>query len=211
MKITIIYDNTAYRNDLKADWGFSALVESRNKKILFDTGANGSILLENMRTLGIDPRSIEEVFISHTHYDHMGGLRDFLQVCPVKVILPWSCPEPKGVEVTRVKKPMEIHDGIFSTGELKNVEQSLVLRTEQGLVVIVGCSHIGVEAILEAASQFGDVKALIGGLHGFKDLEKIQNLTLVCPTHCTMYISQIRSLYPEKYVEGGAGRIIEIS
>ena len=55
MKITILYDNTAFRNDLKSDWGFSCLVEAYNKIILFDTGADGSILLENMKKLNIKP------------------------------------------------------------------------------------------------------------------------------------------------------------
>jgi len=80
MKVTIIYDNTSIRPDLQADWGFSALVETKERKILFDTGANGRILLSNMQKLKIDPKEIEDVFISHLHWDHIGGLRNFLQV-----------------------------------------------------------------------------------------------------------------------------------
>ena len=210
MKITIIYDNTAHRENLRADWGFSALVEAEGRTILFDTGAKGAILLENMSALGVDPMSVEEVFISHAHHDHMGGLIDFLLINPVRVILPQSAPVPQGAEVIRVKGPVEIHPRIFSTGELRNGEQSLVVETDRGLVVIVGCSHPGVGTILDAASRFGKVRALIGGLHGFSDLDKIEDLELVCPTHCTARISQIRSRYPEKYLEGGAGRVIEI-
>ncbi len=210
MKITIIYDNTAHRENLRADWGFSALVEAEGRTILFDTGAKGAILLENMSALGVDPMSVEEVFISHAHHDHMGGLIDFLRINPVRVILPRSAPVLQGVEVIRVKGPVEIHPRIFSTGELRNGEQSLVVETDRGLVVIVGCSHPGVGTILDAASRFGEVKGLIGGLHGFSDLDKIEDLELVCPTHCTARISLIRSRYPEKYLEGGAGRVIEI-
>ena len=55
MKATIIYDNTAFRKDLRADWGFSALIETNGKKILFDTGGSGSILLSNMTKLEIPP------------------------------------------------------------------------------------------------------------------------------------------------------------
>ena len=53
MKVTIIYDNTAYKKELKADWGFSCLVDVFNRKILFDTGTDGNILLSNMKKLGI--------------------------------------------------------------------------------------------------------------------------------------------------------------
>ena len=80
MKVTIIYDNTALKTELKADWGFSALVEAKGKNILFDTGADGRTLLLNMQKLKINPKKIEDVFISHLHWDHIGGLSAFLQV-----------------------------------------------------------------------------------------------------------------------------------
>ena len=64
--------------------------------------------------------------------------------------------------------------------------------------------------ILDAASQFGNVYAVIGGLHGFSEYELFKDLELICPTHCTVHKKEIKQLYPEKYVEGGAGRVIEI-
>lgn len=78
MKITIIYDNTAFRSDLKADWRFAAFIECGGHHILFDTGTDGSILLENMKKLDIYPSAMDEVFISHNHFDHVGGLPAFL-------------------------------------------------------------------------------------------------------------------------------------
>jgi 7,8-dihydropterin-6-yl-methyl-4-(beta-D-ribofuranosyl)aminobenzene 5'-phosphate synthase len=91
MKVTIVYDNTAFRKDLQANWGFSALVETKEIKILFDTGTNGYILLSNMQKLEINPQSIGEVFISHAHFDHTGGLSAFLdQNSEVKVWVPPS-------------------------------------------------------------------------------------------------------------------------
>ena len=104
----------------------------------------------------------------------------------------------------------QIHENIFSTGELRGIEQSLVVRTGKGLVVIVGCSHPGVKSILNAASQFGRVYALIGGLHGFREFDRLRDLKLICPCHCTQFKSEIRSLYPNKCVEGGAGKVIEV-
>jgi len=211
MKITIIYDNEVWKEGLKADWGFACLVEIYGKRILFDTGANGSILLENMKKLSIDPTVVEEIFISHAHWDHTGGLADFLKVNPVKVYVPSSFKVPdSAAEIIEVKEALKIHDDIFSTGELENIEQSIVVKTEKGSVVIAGCSHPGVENILNAASPFGKPYALIGGLHGFNEFDLVEDLELICATHCTQYKSEIKSRYPEKYLEGGAGRVIEL-
>ena len=211
MKVTIIYDNTAFRKDLQADWGFSALVQVKKRKILFDTGASGRILLSNMEKLRVNPEEIEDVFISHLHWDHTGGLSSFLQLNNnVKLWVPSYFPEAKDArEAIEVKKPTKLYGGIYSTGELDGIEQSLCVETEKGVVIIVGCSHPRMEHILEAASQFGKVYGIIGGLHGTKP-ESLKDLDLICPTHCTQYKSEIKSLYPEKYVEGGAGRIIEV-
>ena len=212
MKITILYDNTAFRSGLKSDWGFSCLVETHDRRILFDTGSNGSILLDNMKKLEIDLLSIDEVFISHPHFDHIGGLTAFLnENNNVKVWVPTSMRGIRNAkEIIYVDEPRKLHEDIFSTGELDHTEQSMVVRTDKGLVLIVGCSHPKMETILKTASKFGDVYAVVGGLHGFNEYDLFQNLGLICPAHCTRHISEINSLYPEKYMEGGAGRFIEI-
>ena len=211
MKITLIYDNDVYKEGLQADWGFACLVEVENTpKILFDTGTDGSILLSNMEKLNIAPASIDEVFISHAHYDHTGGLSAFLGAnSDVTVYVPPSFRQVRGArEVISVSEPLKIHETVFSTGELRRTEQSMAVKTDKGLVLIVGCSHPGVGRILEAASQFGVVYAVVGGLHGFREFELFKDLELICPTHCTQHKAEIKSLYPEKCVDGGAGKVI---
>jgi len=212
MKISILYDNTAFQSGLKPDWGFSCLVETHTRSILFDTGSNGSILLENMKKLDVDPMSIDEVFISHPHFDHVGGLSAFLnENNNVKIYVPISLRGIRNAkEIIYVDEPMKLHENIFSTGELDHIEQSMAIKTDKGLVLIAGCSHPKMENILKAASQFGKVYAIIGGLHGFNEFELFKDLGVICPTHCTQHIAEIKSLYPEKYIEGGAGKIIEI-
>jgi 7,8-dihydropterin-6-yl-methyl-4-(beta-D-ribofuranosyl)aminobenzene 5'-phosphate synthase len=212
MKITIVYDNETYNKALKADWGFSCLIEAKNTpKILFDTGANGSILLSNMKKLNINPTSINEVFISHAHLDHVGGLPDLLKMNKtIKIYVPPSFTGLFGKEVKTIKGPTKIHENVFSTGELDNIEQIMAVKTEKGLVLIVGCSHPKMEHILEAASQFGKVYACIGGLHGFRKFDLFRDLELICPAHCTQFKSKIKLVYPEKYVDAGAGKIIRL-
>ncbi|MBN1473225.1 MAG: MBL fold metallo-hydrolase [Syntrophaceae bacterium] len=211
MKATIIYDNIVSRNDLQADWGFSALVEAKGKRILFDTGASGSILLSNMKTLEIDPEAIEDVFISHAHFDHTGGLSAFLdQNNNVRVWIPRSFRGVKNAkEVIEIQKSKKLYDGIYSTGELKGIEQSLCVETKRGIVIIAGCSHPPIEEIISSASEFGKVYGIIGGLHGNRP-ESLNGLGLICSTHCTQYKQEIKSLYPDQYIEGGAGKVIEI-
>ena len=212
MKITIIYDNEVWKKGLEAAWGFSCLVEAYDKTILFDTGGNGRILLGNMKKLQLDPRAVDSIFISHAHADHTGGLYDFLQINPCRIYLPLSCPEPPGGgEAIRVKGPIKIYDNIFSTGELGNVEQSLIIKISSDTVVVAGCSHAGVRQILEKANAHGKVKALIGGLHGFNEFRLVEGLEYICPTHCTQHKNEIKTLYPDKYIEGGAGREINLA
>lgn len=212
MKITITYDNTVYQKGLKSDWGFSCFIEVENTpKILFDTGTNGSILLSNMEKLNIDPTIISEVFISHAHFDHVGGLSDFLKVNETaKIYVPPSFSGPAGREVITIQGSTTIHENISSTGELDGIEQSMTVKTDKGIVLIVGCSHPKMTHILKRASQFGKVYAIVGGLHGFSEFELFKDLGLICPTHCTQHKQEIKSLYPEKYIDGGVGKIIEI-
>ncbi|MFO7840014.1 MAG: MBL fold metallo-hydrolase [Desulfosalsimonadaceae bacterium] len=211
MKITILYDNETHDGRLRPDWGFAALVEASGHKILFDTGANGRILLENMQKMDVSPQDIEEIFISHDHWDHTGGLLDILAKNPVRVYVPdtirSSLPSRETVSLSFSAK---IHKHIYSTGTLKNIEQAMCIQQNGRVVIIVGCSHPGVNAIVEAASEIGPVSALIGGLHGFSDFPVLEPLDMVCATHCTRHKQEIASRFPQIYVAGGAGKMIEI-
>jgi len=198
---------------LKADWGFACLIEVQGMSpILFDTGASGSILLHNMKQLKLDPRDIGIVVISHPHGDHTGGLRAITEVNKdAELYLPHSLRvEISGRKITRVKQPLEIRQGIFTTGELGGMEQSLAINTKKGLMVIVGCSHPGVGNILDAASAFGKIYGIIGGFHGFHHFDRLKPLSLICPCHCTQYKSEIMRLFPQQCIKCGGGLVIEL-
>ncbi|BBO91810.1 MBL fold metallo-hydrolase [Desulfosarcina ovata] len=209
--VTIVYDNTTRDPALLADWGFACVVASPEKTVLFDTGANATILQRNMDYLEIDPKTIDAVFISHAHWDHSGGLAPFVERFPVEVYVPRSYqPDCRDVPVHRVDNPLPISQRLFSTGEVGGMEQALVVDYGDACALIVGCSHPGVAALMESAAVFGRVGALIGGLHGFNQLSVLTGLDLVCPTHCTQHGDSIRMHYPGIYRAGGVGTTIPL-
>ena len=98
----------------------------------------------------------------------------------------------------------------MSTGELRGIEQSLAIKTTRGIVVVTGCSHPGVGEIIDAASGYGKVYGIIGGLHGFRDFKRLDGLSLICPCHCTTYKAEIKDLFPQQYTACGAGLELEL-
>ncbi len=56
------------------EWGFSALIEAGGRRLLLDAGGRPDTVLRNAEELGEDLSSIEEIVLSHGHWDHTGGL-----------------------------------------------------------------------------------------------------------------------------------------
>ena len=232
--ITILYDNNEYDERLTTAWGFSCLVEGAEKAILFDTGGDSATLLSNMRTLGIEPQNVEVVVISHIHGDHVGGLAGLLQENhTVTVYLPQSFPQNikqntrgTGAEVVEVGGPVEICENVYSTGELGDgiKEQSLVIETARGLVVITGCAHPGVVNIVRRAKEVvgGEVYLVLGGFHlGSASRRQVERIIAdfrdlgvqkVAPCHCTgdRAIRVFGEEYGEDFIRAGMGCVITI-
>src|ERR1700683_2446465 len=75
LKITVLVSNVAGDPHLgDGEWGYSALVEVDGHKILYDTGASSDMVLNNAKALHIDLSDVEDVVLSHNHWDHVGGL-----------------------------------------------------------------------------------------------------------------------------------------
>jgi 7,8-dihydropterin-6-yl-methyl-4-(beta-D-ribofuranosyl)aminobenzene 5'-phosphate synthase len=75
LKITALVTNVAGNpHEGDGEWGYSALVEADGHKILYDTGASPDLALRNAKALHIDLSDVEDVVLSHNHWDHVGGL-----------------------------------------------------------------------------------------------------------------------------------------
>jgi len=99
---------------------------------------------------------------------------------------------------------------LFDTGA-NGIEQAMAVKTNKGLLIVAGCSHPAMHKTLAAAAQFGNIYGIVGGLHGFDQYDLFKDLQLICPTHCTQHIREIKERFPEKYIKGGAGKVISVS
>jgi 7,8-dihydropterin-6-yl-methyl-4-(beta-D-ribofuranosyl)aminobenzene 5'-phosphate synthase len=233
LKITILYDNYPFAPQLQTEWGFSALIEFIGQTILFDTGGNGTILMNNIDKLSLDPSRIEKVILSHGHGDHIGGVETLYNTglqAPVYVLADFANPirqiVGEQVEVVTVSEPQRIAEGIYTTGQMSKgiPEQSLVIQGPQGLVVITGCAHPGISEIVDQARNMFDqpIDLVMGGFH-LRDTDPAGQQVIiarfdqsgvvnVAPSHCTgdMAISDFRAHYQEHCLSLGVGQVIII-
>lgn len=59
--------------------GNCALIQTDNTKVLIDLGVTKSYVEEKLEELEVDPREIKAILITHTHVDHIQGLKVFLK------------------------------------------------------------------------------------------------------------------------------------
>lgn len=78
MKAVVLSDNRFSDPRYKSEHGLSVYIDTGKLKILLDTGAS-DLFAQNALISGIDIKSIDYVFISHGHSDHLGGLPYFLE------------------------------------------------------------------------------------------------------------------------------------
>ena len=200
-RLTILFDNYPGVPGLTTLWGFAALIEidgetdgeTGGHRILFDTGSNGRALLKNMAALGVDPASVDCLFLSHPHWDHMGGLDSVLELNPhLTLVLHEGFSKHLIADLRRQcaelivvgPEPRALLPGVLSTGMMDAdpmragpPEHGLILNASDGATgsagaagvtaAISGCAHPGMERIVErGAAMLGKrIDWAIGGFH----------------------------------------------
>ena len=206
LEILPLYENAAQAG-LQSGHGVSYLIRTDSATILFDLGynitaASPSPLEENMASLGVSMDEIDMIVISHRHPDHVGGQNWWTKrtfsldgatqpsLGDMNVYIPEEMTYPTG-NLTLSKKPVHLAEGIATTGLItyaqpfpiwlampKGDEQALAVNISgQGIVLITGCGHMGLESLLARAESAFDVPVMgvVGGLHyGDADITALQ-------------------------------------
>lgn len=144
--------------------------------------------------------------------------------------LPTGTPWEKGnFEIVQGMK--EIFPGVFvlstrsqKPGTMEMNELSLAIRTPQGLAVVVGCSHPGVDVILQAAAKIDpQIHTVTGGFHlvmspreeVLRVADALQNtlkVERIAPGHCTSELgfSVLLDRYKDRFDRAGVGSTIPL-
>ena len=78
MRVITLVENTTLSPELEAEHSLSLLIETNGRRLLFDMGQS-SAFARNTGRLGIDLGTVDTAILSHSHYDHGGGLAEFLR------------------------------------------------------------------------------------------------------------------------------------
>jgi 7,8-dihydropterin-6-yl-methyl-4-(beta-D-ribofuranosyl)aminobenzene 5'-phosphate synthase len=130
-----------------------------------------------------------------------------------------------------IDKNIEIVPGMYlialvsdKPGTLELRELSLAIRTPDGLVLVVGCSHPGVERIVQEASAIDPhINLLLGGLHQIQapdpEVERIARvlhdqykLDRIAPGHCTgePEFAALKKTFGDHYLYAGVGSVVDL-
>ncbi|MHA1491180.1 MAG: MBL fold metallo-hydrolase [Promethearchaeota archaeon] len=235
VKLTILIDDyNRAEEKFVLSYGFAALIEKNNKRILFDAGTKVEPLIKNLHTYGVLPSSLDAVILSHNHYDHTDGLPGILKEndkIPVYIHKDWDAPASfKGFQVPKknrivVKKAKEIIDipGIFVTNSYLApdyggvYEHACFIKTNNAFILLCGCCHPGLNKFLKDRKILGIPQDaplhLIGGMHGFKfsdfEAEKLYPIVKsVVLYHCTENTRIFQKQFKKKCFNGIVGKTL---
>ncbi len=107
------------------------------------------------------------------------------------------------------------------TRELREI--ALAIDTPSGQIVVVGCSHPGVEKVLRIATSAGAVRLLVGGFHWVttpvlelpkmaRALREDFKVAAIAPGHCTgeTAFRELQAVFGDDYIYAGVGTVIRL-
>lgn len=273
MEIITLIENKEGVCGLQNEFGLSFLIKDEDKTFIFDTGKTGEFV-KNADKLNINLKDVKDMVLSHSHFDHTGGVKTFTEKCNSDYTLHVNKTffEEKhriteviheflgnnfnekyllnhGVKIHylenneyKISKNITLHTNFKSMNDfeiparyyfrkiydnyiLDNMEDEIAaaVETEKGLLIICGCSHIGIANIVENIRQRTGKKiyGIAGGLHLTKAsderMEAVLNyfketgIEFFAVSHCTgdKFIEKLKTI-TDNFIYNSTGNKIII-
>jgi 7,8-dihydropterin-6-yl-methyl-4-(beta-D-ribofuranosyl)aminobenzene 5'-phosphate synthase len=149
---TFIYgDREVTVAGLKRAWGFTPLIKYDGKTILFNTGGKEEILKHNFQVLGIEPKDLDAVVISHEHWE-MYLLREKNPAWEANLRS-----VSRFVQFTPSIYFQNLRSGRRRGGPHGIDEVHIILKTDRGLVIFQGCGHPQILHIVKKSKSYTGV------------------------------------------------------
>ena len=153
IRFSVLTENSVGVNGVMAEWGWSVFVETDTHAFLLDTGP-GTSACHNAQMLGIDLKRADKIVLSHSHFDHTGGLREMLRIMGKKEIEIVAHPAIWSKRYNR-KKSGDMYMGMpFQREELETYGARFHLTHEpyQLLPDVTTCGEVPMNTDFEAKS-----------------------------------------------------------
>lgn len=223
VELIVVFNNMPGPVPLVEGFGLAIWVQAGGHAVLLDTGSDGDVLLDNLSALGLEPAALEAVVLSHDHWDHRDGLPALLERAPARtpVYVPAAAHEALAARFPAAKliaadDPVSVAPGLWTSGQVVGSykdaplpEHALVVESSEGLLVTAGCSHPGIDRLLDRVITHWPtrpVQLAAGGFHlRDHDAEAIRALSArlrplvrqVAPSHCSGDLA--RELFQETW------------
>ena len=271
--ITLIENNADYNNELKNEFGLSLFIKDEDISLIFDTGKSGDFIF-NAHKLSVPLSEVKHIILSHSHFDHTGGIKKLLNdfnnnftfhisktffeekhriTGVIQEFLGNNFNEKylldRGVKINyitssefKLSKNITLFTNFKSMNDfetptryyfrkiydnyiLDSMEDEIVLGidTKKGLLIVCGCSHIGIANIIENIKKRTGKKiyGIMGGLHLSKAsderIEKVLKYFDECDidffgvSHCTgEKVTKILKETKKNFIYNNTGNILAI-
>lgn len=184
--------------------GNCTYIESKNTKILVDAGMSCNYIENNLKDIGVNPRDIDGIILTHLHNDHICGLKVFCKKYNTKVYVSFKMLDNlKNVvdvkNVDYISKEMYIKDIDVRTIKTSHDTESYGYIFDNNVVYITDTGYINMKyfEILKNKKVYimesnHDIEMLINGDYPYILKKRIlSDKGHLSNKDCSYYLSQL--------------------
>lgn len=156
--------------------GNCTYVETKKYKILIDIGTSSLYVEKSLKSIGVDPSDIDIILVTHSHIDHVGGIKVFSKKYNPKIYISNEIMEEAKLNLTNIQPENEINvnedikiKSIRLSHDVKDIRGYIIEEDNSSMVYITDTGYISEKNFREIQNK---------NLYVFEsnhDIEKLMN------------------------------------